>query len=296
MGTVAAVLVVPEARCWMHLDKCPVDAGADAKIQQNGISGAASVQVGGTLSVQNSVGAPATDKVTQTGISASGPVVVGRDLIIGNTVGAPAEEDCSKPYLQMQLDDQIGILVMGPGDDAGSHPRRFRVLVGNPTKACTAIVKSIFLQVVDVVADHHPMLEALTACYVLKAEISPADKGKDIGLSNTSRNYTPLSAPDQFMVDVFSKQSGVAYGLRFGVAWSDLKTGTANRTLSWVAFSPFPDAQGELFGGDNSSTWRREQLTQWRAKYDQADKAVADAKTADPGYPIDPSPECSPTK
>ncbi len=158
----------------MHLDKCPVDGNADAKIQQNGISGATSVQVGNTLSVQNSVGAPATDKVTQTGIAASGPVVVGRDLIIGNTVGAPAEEDCSKPYLQMELDDRVGILVMSPGDDAGSHPRRFRVLIGNPTKACTAVVKSIFLQVVDVVEDHHPMLEALTTCYVLKADISAA--------------------------------------------------------------------------------------------------------------------------
>ena len=140
------------------------------------------------------------------------------------------------------------------------------------------------------------MLEALTACYVLKANVSPADKGKSIGLSNASRNYTPLSPPDQFMVDVFSKKRGFAYALRFGVEWSDLKTGTANKSLSWIALAPFPDGQGEMFGGDDAMAWRTDRLIEWRTKYDKTDKAVEDAKAEGPGYTIDPSPECPPAK
>ena len=295
IAALAAIAVVPEVRCWLHLDKCPATPNLDVvSNQQTGISGASDLKIGGDLSVQNVAEGTSATKTSQTGISASGPVTINGSVTIGNTIGNAAEQDCSKPYLQMQLDDRTGTLVMSPDDEEGLHPRRFRLIVGNPTKDCTAVVKSVFLKVEDVVEDHHPALEALTACYSLRADLSPTDKGKTIILSDRSYNYTPLGAPDQFVADVFTKKRGFAYGVRFGVEWTDLKTQKTNETLSWVALAAFPDGQGEIFGGASAFEWRKEQLKNWRRQYDNTKQAIDDASKRDAPYKRQFDLKCSP--
>jgi hypothetical protein len=206
---------------------------------------------------------------------------------VGNTIGATPFQECSKNYLQLRLDDRIGTLIMRGEDRA----RRFRLMLGNPTNDCTAIVKTISVEVVDTVEDHHGALEALMSSFRYRATISPSDKGKALALNGEDRfTYPPHSNPDQFVLDISSAKRGYSYALRFLVDWSDLRTKTSNRAQSWVAIASFPDAPGMIFGGDaDTFGWRREQLRKWRQQYDGSKEALKDADVEDPPFKIERS-------
>jgi hypothetical protein len=199
----------------------------------------------------------------------------------------PAEQDCRKPYLQLRSDDRIGTLVVSPNDSSDNNPRRFRILLGNPTKDCIVTVDSICVEVADFIVDHHPALEALTSTHKFKIDISPEDKGRSLLVTDKSFNYPPMSSPDQIIIDAFSKKNGVAYALRFVAKWSDFKTGTHNIAKSWIAVAPYPDGQGELLGGGSDAfAWCQQQLISWRREFDKNDPAIQDASIEDPGYKL----------
>lgn len=201
---------------------------------------------------------------------------------VGNTMGTTPFQECSKSYLQLRLDDRIGTLIMRGEDRA----RRFRVMLGNPTSDCTAIVKTISVEVVDTVEDHHGALEALMSSFRYRATISPSDKGKALALNGEDRfTYPPHGNPDQFVLDISSAKRGYSYALRFVVDWSDLRTSMPNRAQSWVAIASFPDDAGMMFGGGTETfAWRREQLRKWRQQYDGSAEALKDAEVEDPPF------------
>lgn len=220
---------------------------------------------------------------TETGIANSGTQTFNGPVSIGNTLGSPPFQECSKNYLQLQLDDRIGTLVSSGKNDA----RRFRVTVGNPTNDCTAVVKTVSVEVVDSVEDHHPALEALMSVFKFKVVVSPADKGKTIAVNGGRQfSYPPHSNPDQYVFDVFSKRDGYSYALRFRVDWTDLRTKTSNSAQSWIAVASFPDGRGEFNDAGDVNAWRLERLLDWRKKYDQSDEALKDANVEDPGHPL----------
>jgi hypothetical protein len=211
-------------------------------------------------------------------------MVIHGNVTIGNTFTSKIKQNCADSYLQVRLDDRVGTLVHG----SKGSPRRFRFYIGNPTKDCTAIVKSLYVKVLDTVPDNHPFMEALTAKFKYKIHVSKADVGKSLLITDDSFNYAPASAPDQFVIDVFRKDAGVDYALRFSVRWFDLKTNAENWGKSWVALAPFPAGQGDLFGSVNDALkWRQDQLAAFRTKYYQKADAIKDAAEEDPPYALE---------
>jgi len=165
-----------------------------------GLYALASLSIGTNIAIAQNKDGPISDK--------GAPPVIG-SVSTGNTIGMPPFQECSKGYLQLQLNDRIGTLIMRGRDDA----RRFRLVVGNPTQDCTAIVNAISVEVVDYGEDHHGALEALMATFVYRKTISPLDKGKRLPVNGNDRfTYPPRSNPDQFVVDVSSAKDGYGCG------------------------------------------------------------------------------------
>jgi hypothetical protein len=253
VGAVAAIVVVPEARCFLHL-------GCDDPAKPP---------------------APSISSTDNNGVINSGSMSVGGNLNISNVLGTPAFLECDKPYLQLLIDDRIGTAVF---EDPNDSRRRFRVMIGNPTKDCTAAVNSVSIEVVSVIPDHHGAFEALSKTYKYQITLAPSDQGKTKLITQDPFSYPPNSVPDQLIIDVSTTKRGYMYGLRFVVVWMDLRTRVTNTSKTWVVAAPFPDEDGLAdMGGHKTFDWRLEQLTRWRQQFDHSPSAVKDA--ASPGAP-----------
>lgn len=209
---------------------------------------------------------------------------VGGNLSISNVLGTQPFLECDKPYLQLLIDDRIGTAVFE--NDPDQSYRRFRMKVGNPTKDCTALVHSVSVEIVSVIADQHNAFEALSDSFRYQVALAPSDQGTTKLITEDPFSYPPNSVPDQLVFDVSSSKRGYMYGLRFVVAWADLRTKVSNVSKTWVVAAPFPgDESGPLGGFNGAATfkWRQEQLASWRRQFDQSSFAVSDA--ASPGAP-----------
>lgn len=257
IGAIAAIVVVPEARCFLHL-------GCD----------------------EPSKPPPAPISSTDNnGLINSGTMSVGGNLNISNILDAPAFLECDKPYLQLLIDDRIGTLVF---EDPNDTRRRFRMNIGNPTKDCTAAVNSVSIEVVSVIPDHHGAFEALSQTFKYQITLAPTDQGKTKLVTQDPFSYPPNSVPDQLIIDVSTTKSGYMYGLRFVVAWTDLRTKVTNTSKTWVVAAPFPDGDGlDDMGEHKTFPWRREQLTRWRQQFDGSPSAIKDATSRGAPYKIE---------
>ena len=119
----------------------------------------------------------------------------------------------------------------------GAH---FSFTLSNPTTGL-AIIKSVELEVLEVMPDPYPVSEAQVATYKYEVTLNPQKKGT-VSFAKGLK-YAPGEV-DQFALNVYSAPEGYDYFVRVVVKWDDAVSDQERTTSSEVMVARFPKGLG----------------------------------------------------